>query len=310
MSEGGPGKANVHAAWRMEVAERAAAAYAPNQRLAVFAVAGSVGPGRADRFSDLEVDCYWHEPPEDRDRLAPIKALGGQIEGFWDYDADEEEWSEDYTLGVLNVTISSFTVATMERWLDAVTLRADTDPVKHMRLAAIQRCRPLVGAELAGAWRDRADRYPDELVGAMVLQALAPDALPGWAAREALASRGDEIALHGLLVGVQRAVLNAVLAINRVYLPHRLAKWQGELLAGLEVTPVRLAVRLHALASPPSAPEALHEAEALLTETADLAERRADVDLGDFRAVLRERRAAIDPPTRPAPSPSQRIARS
>ena len=46
MSEGGPGKANVHAAWRMEVAERAAAAYAPNQRLAVFAVAGSVGTGR------------------------------------------------------------------------------------------------------------------------------------------------------------------------------------------------------------------------------------------------------------------------
>ena len=57
---------------------------------------------------------------------------------------DEEEWSEDYTLGALDVTISSFTVATMERWLDAVTLRADTDPVKHMRLAAIQRCRPLV----------------------------------------------------------------------------------------------------------------------------------------------------------------------
>jgi len=81
MSEGGPGQANVHAAWRMAVAERAAAAYAPNRRLAVFAVAGSVGTGWADRFSDLEVDCYWHEPPEDRDRLAPIEALGGQIVG-------------------------------------------------------------------------------------------------------------------------------------------------------------------------------------------------------------------------------------
>ena len=45
-----------------------------------------------------------------------------------------------------------------------------------MRLAAIQRCRPLVGAELAGTSRDRADRYPDELVGAMVRQALTPDA--------------------------------------------------------------------------------------------------------------------------------------
>ena len=28
-------------------------------------------------------------------------------------------------------------------------------------------------------------------------------------------------------------MLNAVLAINRVYLPHRLAKWQREVLAGL-----------------------------------------------------------------------------
>jgi len=149
------------------------------------------------------------------------------------------------------VTISNFTVATMERWLDAVTLRADTDPVKHMRLAAIQRCRPLVGVELALAWRDRADRYPDELVGAMVLRALDPDALHSWSAREALASRGDEIALHGLLVGVQYAVLNAVLAINRAYQPHRLAKWQRQLLSGLEVTPARLADRLHALAWAP-----------------------------------------------------------
>jgi len=168
--------------------------------------------------------------------------------------------------------------------------------VKHMRLAAIQRCRPLVGADVVDAWRDRADRYPDELVGAMVLRALDPDALHSWAAREALASRGDEIALHGLLVGVQYAVLNALLAINRVYQSHRLAKWQRELLVELEVTPARLADRLHALASPPSAPEALREAEALLVETADLAERRAGVDLGEFRAVVGERRAAIDPP--------------
>jgi hypothetical protein len=34
----------------------------------------------------------------------------------------------------------------------------------------------------------------------------------------------------------------------------------------------------------------------LLTETADLAERLAGVDLGEFRAVVCGRRAAIDPP--------------
>ena len=34
---------NVHAAWRMAVAERAAGAYAGNRNLAALAVAGSVG---------------------------------------------------------------------------------------------------------------------------------------------------------------------------------------------------------------------------------------------------------------------------
>jgi hypothetical protein len=215
MSE--PGEPNVHAAWRIAVAERVAAAYPPDRLPAVLVAAGSAGSGRADRFSDLELDCYWSEPPTDRDRMAPIEALGAQVKDFWEYYADEEEWSEDYTVGTLDVTLSNFTVATMERWLDAVTERADTDPAKHMRLAAIQRCRPLIGTELAAAWRDRADRYPDALVTAMVQLALDPDALLGWPAREALVSRGDEIALHYLLVSIQRAVLGAVLALNRLY---------------------------------------------------------------------------------------------
>jgi hypothetical protein len=295
MAQQDPAEMNAHASWRMALAERAGNAYAPNQRLAVFTVAGSVGSGLADRFSDLEVDCYWHEPPSDRDRRSPIELLGGQLEAFWEYDADEEEWSEEFILGTLPVTVSNFVVGTAERWLDAVTLQADTDPVKHMRLAAIQRSRPLLGAELIGGWRERAGRYPDRLVTAMVEQSLAPDALPGWSAREALAFRGDDIALHFLLVSVQRAVLGAVLALNRVYQPHRLAKWQRHLLSGLRVTPDRLADRLHGL-SAASATEALTRAESLLADTADLAEAEAQVSLSEFREVLAERRAVIDPP--------------
>jgi hypothetical protein len=41
-----PGEVNVHAAWRMAVAERAVRAYAGNGKLAALAVAGSVGAGR------------------------------------------------------------------------------------------------------------------------------------------------------------------------------------------------------------------------------------------------------------------------
>jgi hypothetical protein len=46
------GAGNVYAAWRMALAARAAAAYAGNGKLAALAVAGSIGAGLADRFSD------------------------------------------------------------------------------------------------------------------------------------------------------------------------------------------------------------------------------------------------------------------
>jgi hypothetical protein len=58
-TSGDTGQSNVHAAWRMAEARRAAQAYQPNPKLAALAVAGSVGSGLADQFSDLELDCYW-----------------------------------------------------------------------------------------------------------------------------------------------------------------------------------------------------------------------------------------------------------
>jgi hypothetical protein len=84
----------------------------------------------------------------------------------------------------------------LERFLDAVVDTADTDPVKHMRLAAIRRCHVLRGGELVDAWRVRASRYPDQLVTAMVEQTLTPTVLTGWSARDALVSRGDHIAIQ------------------------------------------------------------------------------------------------------------------
>jgi len=68
---------NVHAAWRMAVAERAAGVYAGNRNLAALAVAGSVGAGTADRFSDLELACYWVGPPAAADRQVVAAADQG-----------------------------------------------------------------------------------------------------------------------------------------------------------------------------------------------------------------------------------------
>jgi hypothetical protein len=279
----------------MAVAERAARAYAGNGKLTALAVAGSVGTGLADRFSDLELDCYWSSPPGDADRTGPIGALGGELTGFWEYDPGDQEWSEDYLLGDLGVTVSNFLTGTVERFLDDVVLNADTSPVKHMRLAALQRSRPLVGAELITSWRARADTFPGELAAALVQQVLDPGVLTGWAARDALASRGDDLAAQDLLTRAGHAVVRAVLAVNRVYLPHRQIKWQHHLITGLEVVPERLAGRLGSMSASPPA-EAFRAAEALLEDTAALAEAHTGADLSTFRHALAQRRRPIDPP--------------
>ena len=293
---GKPGGVNVHAAWRMAVAARAAQAYAGNGKLAALTVAGSVGAGLADRFSDLELDCYWSRAPGDADRTGPIDALGGELTGFSQYEEDDQEWGEEYLVGGLGVTVSNFTTGTVERWLDDVVLNADTAPVKHMRLAALQRSRPLIGAELITSWRARAGNFPGELVSALVQQALDPEELTGWAARDALASRGDDLAAQDLLTRAGQAVVRAVLAVNRVYLPHPLIKWQRHLITGLEVVPERLTGRLESMSAGPPA-EAFRAAEALLEDTAALAEAHTGADLSSFRQALAERRPPLDPPT-------------
>jgi hypothetical protein len=293
--DGESGEANVHAAWRLAVAERAARVYASNQKLAALTVAGSVGTGLADRFSDLELDCYWFDPPSDADRSGPVHALGGELEALWDYDQDEEEWSDEYRLGELEVTVSSFLVSTIDRFIGDVVLRTDTDPVKHMRLAALHRCRPLHGPELISSWRARAAVYPARLVAAMVERSLSPDVLRGWGNREALADRGDDLAVHDLLSRGVHAVLSAILALNGVYSPHRMIKWQSHLIGELDVMPEHFAERLALLWTSSNA-QALREAEILLTETVQLVRAHTEADISSFCEELSQRRRAIDPP--------------
>jgi len=280
----------------MAIARRAAEGYAGNPAVAALAAAGSVGVGLADRFSDLELDCYWFRPPTEPERLAPVRSLGGELTALWDYDEDDEEWSEDYRVGELDITVSNFLVSSAERFLDDVVVRASTDPVRHMRLAAFQRSCPLLGAEMMASWRARAGTFPDSLVSVLVEQALAPEVLRGWAAREALVSRGDSLAVGDLLARVGSATVRVVLALNRAYLPHRQLKWQRHLIAGLGLAPEGLGERLESMStSPPE--EGLRVAEALLAEIAALAEARSGADISGFREALSERRRAIDPPT-------------
>ncbi|HLR83310.1 MAG TPA: DUF4037 domain-containing protein [Nocardioidaceae bacterium] len=280
-------------AWRMACAHDIARGYTQNSRLTALTVAGSVGAGLADRWSDLELDCYWLQAPTDADRRTPIDRAGAVLAAFWEYDPDDREWSEDYRVGSLPVTVSNFTVESIEEMLAAVVDNADTDPVKHMRLAAVQNCVPLRGADIVELWRSRAAGYPDALVDAMVSRWLAPGILAGWSARDALASRGDEIAIRGMLSRIENALLGALLALNRTYVPHRLAKWQGRLIDRLRLAPDDFAERIDDLWRH-SMSHALDGAESLLDDTVDLVAQHTTADLTEFREALADSRRPID----------------
>ena len=143
-----------------------------------------------------------------------------------------------------------------------------------MRLAALERCRPLLGTEIMASWRARAGTFPRTLVSALVQQALAPEILTGWSAREALVSRSDDLAVRDLLTRTGLAAIRAILALNRVYLPHRQLKWQRHLTTGLGLVADRLTERLESLSNGQPA-EALQAAQALLAGIVTLAEPTA-----------------------------------
>ena len=174
-------------------------------------------------------------------------------------------------------------------------LRTDTDPVKHMRLAALRRSRPLHGPELISAWRARAV-YLDQLVAAVVERSLGPDVLGGWGARDALAGRGDDLAVRDLLARAGHAVFGAVLALNGIHSPHSTIKWQSHLISELDVMPEQFAGRLRLLATSGTA-QALREAETLITDTVQLVKGRTDADISSFCQQLSRRRRPVDPPS-------------
>jgi predicted nucleotidyltransferase len=66
--------------WRLALAKEIGASYASNQNAQVVMVAGSVGRGSTDRYSDIEVHVYYAEPPTEAERVAAVERCGGTLE--------------------------------------------------------------------------------------------------------------------------------------------------------------------------------------------------------------------------------------
>lgn len=109
--------------------------YVATGNVSAVILAGSIGRGRADSLSDVELDVYWTTPPNDGERRAPSVALGGYVQRLWPYDSDDAEWSEDIIAREIDVTVSGFLVARVDTWIDSVAGAADPNIGKQMRVS-------------------------------------------------------------------------------------------------------------------------------------------------------------------------------
>ncbi len=232
--------------WRLALAREIASPYVRDENARAVMIAGSVGRGTDDRWSDIEIDVYYDRPPTKAERRAAAEASGGDVVGLGD---DEHEWEERLSFGGFHAHTSTFLASTLERCIHEVVEECSTDAFAQSRLFSLLHAVPVKGAADVEVWRARAAGYPDGLREAMLAETLRFDRFRYMA--RMLADRGDVLLLTDVFVEVGGRLLSALLALNRIYLPTPVyaiwrAKAMDEMIGSMAVKPENLSARLKA----------------------------------------------------------------
>jgi hypothetical protein len=276
---------NHESEWRLERGRWVAELYAENPKLRALVVAGSVGRGWADEWSDIELDLFWSEPPTDRDRMSVIERAGGTIVSF--YPLEDEEWSDAYLVNGLKFEVSAFLVSTLDRHIADVIDQYDATVEKQLRLAALQNSIALHGEDLIARWREKIADYPDALAEKIIRDNVD---FGGWNTVELSFARGDLLLAYDLLSKVQKQVMAVLLALNRTYMGHPRGKWLVHFAEGMRYKPEQFEERmLYALRA--GSVDGAREMDGVIEETFALVEQQfPQIDLTEIKRDVRFRR--------------------
>jgi len=232
---------NPHAASRIELATELSALYAANPKVAVVYIAGSVARGWADEHSDIELNVFWHEAPDDEDRKRVIREAGGELVRFFDY--EDSEWSEVYNFRGVKMEMSHFLLSTIEGYVQDVVGNGDVDLDKQVLIASVQDGCPLHGKECLQELKARSV-YSETLGRAMV--ASHQHFEDAWYYAP-LAERDDAVMLYDVKTKVIHRLLCVLCGLNSVYVSHPRFKWIERTAAQFEHAPQNLVPRLLAV---------------------------------------------------------------
>ena len=290
---------NAASQWRHTLAQQLAPIYAANPHVAAVLLGGSTARGHADRYSDIELGVFWHQPPTDADRQTAATAIEGDLVRLYPYDPTEEVWCDDYMLGRAHpdqpksgilVEVVHYTTDFLNRTFDAVLRDYNPDALKQNLIAGVVDGVPLHNAELVQRWKARAAIYPDGLALAVVKRYAMIDHFWRW--EMWLARSGNLMMLYQLYTQTQQQLLHMLLGLNRVY--YFGFKWLDVVSERLAQKPADLVSRLRQVYQLERA-EGAHELAALVEETYDLIETQLpEIDIAWLRTVFHYRRLVWD----------------
>lgn len=295
---------NTASQWRAARARQICPYYAANPHVAAVLLGGSTARGHADRYSDIELGVFWHQPPTDAERQAVANQIPGDLVRLYPYDPAEEVWCDDFLLGrrqpdhpksgVL-LEVVHYTTDFLNRTFDAVLQHANPDPLKQNLIAGVVQGLPLHHPELVHHWQARAASYPDDLAIAVVNRYALIDHFWRW--EMWLARSTNLMQLYHAYAQVQQQILHVLLGLNRVY--YFGFKWIDVVAAQLRYKPDDLVARLSRVYQVAPA-EGARELAALVEETYTLVEQQLpQVNVTWLRSVFHYRRPIWDqaPPT-------------
>ncbi|OIU72001.1 DUF4037 domain-containing protein [Rossellomorea aquimaris] len=244
--------------------------YQQNPKVESILLAGSVSRGWQDEHSDIELHIFWNDPPTDDDRLSPINKVNGKILSYHPY--EDEEWSEAYvTREGVKFEISSYLTSSVEKMIEDVVSRSETDYDKQCIASSVYYGQSLFGEEKITQLKNILHTYPEKLAKEMILENL--DFGNRWHNRKALLNRQDWLMLYSVICDAAKKLLGVLFGLNKMYVHHPAFKWMQNSIALMEFRPDNLYERLTEILSgkPENSVAALTD---LIDETTLLVEKQ------------------------------------